>query len=178
MTELKDITLSTYYPNLLHSMGLPFRLSGKRIFPLKSVIGQYNINNDKIVSVKKQIENYRIAGNDEPGWLMYLCANGVIDNARHVAANLMHIYHRRDLRAHWITSVDNVRTIDFSKLRLVIIDALFFDSSSYRRDRIYELINHNCNVPNQSIIVIGQNTDPFAMSNQLGMKPNLAMLTK
>lgn len=175
---MTEIVLDTNYIKLLHSFGLPFRLASKRQIPLKSIIGQYQINEDKIISVKKQIENYRIAGNDEPGWLMYICANGIIDNAKHTAANLMSIYHRRGMRAHWLASVDNIKHVEFSKLQLVIIDSLFFDSSSYRRDKIYEIINYNCNVPKQSVIVIGQNTSPLIMANQLGMKPNLAILTK
>lgn len=175
---MTDINLDTSYTPLLHSLGLPFRLSGKKKFPLKTVISQYQINEEKIISTKKQIDNYRIAANDEPGWIMYVCANGIIDNARHVAANLMDIYYRRGLKPHWLASVDNIKGVNFSQLRLVVIDALFFDSSAYRRDKIYEIINYNCNVPKQSIIVIGQNTDPLAMSSQLGMKPNLAILTK
>jgi len=163
---------------MLHGFGLPYRLQGGSGFDLKSNLKNYNVGEDKIVSTKKQFENYKIACEDAPGWLMYVCANSILDRAKHVAANIMQNYFSKSQSVHWLTNVDTVKNISFSQLKLVIIDALFFDSSAYRRDKIYEIINYNCNVPNLSVLVIGQNTDPLAMANQLGMKPNLSVLLK
>lgn len=174
---MSDIIINTQYSQMLHGFGLPYRLTGQP-FALSGNLKTYSVNEDKIISVKRQVNNYEVACNDQPGWLMYVCANSLLDKAKHVAANIMSVYFRRDLRSHWITNVDNTKNLNFGQYRLVIIDSIFFDSSSYRRDKIYELINYNCNVPNLSVLVIGQNTDPLAMANQLGMKPNLAMLMK
>lgn len=170
-------TIATRYNPFLHGFGLPYRLSGSD-FNLKSALKTYSVGEDKIVSTKRQFENYETACEDAPGWLMYVCANTILDRAKHVAANIMSAYSAQRRQCLWLTNLDVVKTHNFAQCQLVVIDAIFFDSSPYRRDKVYEVINYNCNVPNLSVVVIGQNTDPVAMANQLGMKPNLAVLLK
>ena len=166
------------YSKILHSFGLPFRFSGEREFDLKKNLLTYQVSETRIMDTRKQVRVFDTACEADPGWLMYVCANGVIDKARQVAANIMQSYFERDMKACWLTNFDTIKDLKLATMNLLVIDALFFDSSAYRRDKVYEIINYNCNVPKLSVLVVGQNSDPILMANQLGLKPNMAMMLK
>ena len=174
--------ISIDYNPMLFTFGLPRRLTSNSNFNLSENVVSYSVNlggdYEKIVTPAKQLKQYDTAMTDASGWLMYVCANGIVNKAKLVAASIMQEYLERGMKSVWLTSFDHLKNQRFSDLHLVVIDTLFFDSSPYRRDKIYEIINHNCNVADLSVLVIGQNTDPLAMANQLAMKPDLAILTK
>lgn len=166
-----------YHP-LLHSMGLPFRLNGGRKFDLAKSLISIPLGEDNIVNTRTQRSHLSSALRDDPGWLMYVCAQGVVEKPKHIAANVAQRYFERDLKLRWLTHFDGFERVSFAGLSLVVVDTLFFDTSAYRRDKIYEMINHKCNIEDLSVLVIGQHTSPLDMARQLGMRPDLMMLTR
>jgi hypothetical protein len=174
---MSDIKIRTNYPESLQAFGLPKRLSGVKSFSAKSCIKPFQVNT-LMWNVKKQTNALEEAMYGEPGWLLYICSNNLLDYSKHLAANIMATYFSNGLRPEWIASLDKADKLHYSTFSLVVIDAIFKDSSSYRRDKIYEIVNHHCNVKDLSICIIGQYEDPVEMSTHLGMKPNFGILTK
>lgn len=172
--------IPTQYNAMLHSYGLPYRLGNGRSFSLLKALKTYEISDDKIVLPKKQESFYKTACKSDTGWTMFICGETFLDRPKHIAANIMQSYFERDLKTRWLTSFSPkaFEKIKFYELKLVVIDALFFDSSNYHRDRIYEVINYNANVPDLSLIVVGKHTDPIAMGLQLGMRFDMGLLCK
>lgn len=172
----KDIEIR--YHQLLHSFGLPYRMQNGRPFGISSALKTFTIGEEKVINVGKQQRYFDVLCKSEPGWITYICSEMYLDRPKHIAANVMQQYFERDLKTRWLSSFDKLDKIRFRELNLVVIDSLFYDCSSFKRDKIYEVINTNCNSSNLSVIVIGKNTDPMAMASQLGMKPDFALMCK
>lgn len=109
---------------------------------------------------------------------MFICSDSFLDKPKHIAANIMQAYFEREMKARWLTNFNKLDKTKFFELKLVIIDAIFFDSSNYLRDKIYEVINHYCNVKDLSLIVLGRHSDPIEMGRQLGMRFDMAIMCK
>lgn len=175
---MSQAEIDVRYSLLLHSYGLPYRLQNGRSFRISTALKTFTIGEEKVVNVSKQVKYFDMACKEEPGWTMYVCAEHFLEKPKHIAANVMQHYFERDLKSIWLTSFEKLDKIKFHKTNLVIIDALFFDTSAFRRDKIYETINHHCNNSNLSLIVIGKHTDPMAMASQLGMRPDFGLMCK
>jgi len=171
--------IKTSYPETLHAYGLPQRLVGKRPFNLRKRLKSYQTaSQSMIIDAKKQINMFEEAMDGDSGWLMFACTSTILEYPKHVAANIMSSYYARGLHGVWLSSFDKIDRTPFSQMQIVIIDALFADSAPFRRDKIYEIINHNCNVRNLSVCVIGQYENPIEMSTHLGIKPDFGLLLK
>ena len=174
---MADVVVNTKYSEMLRAYGLPYRMFGKRDFSIRKHLQPYTAG-DRVIDPRKQTESYQIAEGDETGWLMFACSATILEYPRHVAASIMNEYHHRGLRSQWLATFDKLDKVPFQECSLLVIDALFFDSSSFRRDKVYEVINHYGNVKDLSICVVGQYIDPIAMASHLGMKPDLALSFK
>lgn len=166
------------YHVLLHAFGLPQRLQHGRSFSFKKNTKSFQLGEEQVIHPTKQETFFNACCKAEPGWLLYVCSDQFLDRPKHIAANIMQAYFERDLKVKWLTSFDKLDKVSFRELNLVVIDALFHDTSNFKRDRIYEVINHNCNRENLSVIVIGKNADPIEMGMQLGMRPDFAIMCK
>lgn len=166
------------YNLLLHAFGLPYRLQNGRSFQFQKAVKTFQIGEEKVVHPTKQQSFFNICCKDSPGWLLYICSDQFLYRPKHIAANVMQSYFERDLRVRWLTTFDKLDKLRFNELNLVVIDALFHDTSNYKRDRIYECLNYNCNKENLSVIVIGKNSNPMEMGNQLGTRPDFAIMCK
>ncbi len=171
------IELAFNYNPLLFSKGVPQRLQHARSFELRGALKQITLEKG-ILNAKRQAQFLDSAANNETGWLMYLCSAGYLDKAKHLAANVCQAYLERDLEFVWLTSFDRLDRAPFFKYKLVVIDALFADASPHRRDRVYEVITHYCNIPDLSVLVLGQHASPTDMAQQLGMQPNFMIQAK
>jgi len=166
------------YHVLLNSFGLPVRLHHGRPFSFSKSVKSFQLGEDKVVSPTKQQVFFNTCCKDQSGWLLYICSDQFLDKPKHIAANIMQAYFERDLRVRWLTSFDKLDKIRFNELKLVVIDSLFHDSSSYKRDKIYETINYHANKTDLSLIVIGKHADPIELGLQLGMRPDFAIMCK
>jgi len=166
-----------YHP-LLHAFGLPYRLQNGYSFNFQKSVKTFQIGEEKVINPTKQQKFLNACCKDSPGWLLYVCSDQFLDKPKHIAANIMQAYFERDLKVRWLSTFDKLDKMRFNELSLVVIDALFHDTSSYKRDRIYETIQYHCNRENLSLVIIGKNTDPIEMGLQIGMRPDFAIMCK
>lgn len=172
---MTNITIRTkeYVPQL-YRFGLPYRMSGAD-FLLRSACQSIQLADSDVHGVRNQEEHYRIAVQDEPGWLMFVLGSSYLDRAKHIAANIMLAYSLQNRQAVWVKNIGDFSTK--TGTQLYIFDALFEDDNAYRRSMFYEAIQKS-DSPNVSIILLGRTDNPIAFSRHIGLKPNLVILTK
>lgn len=176
---MTNIEITTKYHPMLHNFGLPYRLKDAKSFSLSSVCRTYEFDG-KVINARKQQQYFDLVCKaNDTGWFMTICAETYMTYPYHIAANIMHRYYDdKDRKVLWLNHFTKLDRIKFIEKQLVILDALFFDSSNYHRDRLYEVFSHNCNVQEMSVILIGKNTDPFLLGSQIGIQPDFGILTK
>lgn len=166
--------IETNYPPILYRKGLPYRLRGSP-FSLRSELKSYK-RGDDVVGWQTQSQAFNIACKDDPGWLCYIVSNSTVDNAKHIAANIMQSYEDRGLETNWLRTIDS----DFKanmRVSLYIMDTLFVDDTSYRRSLVYDTLR-KIDGPETSAIVIGKADNPNKFVNYLGLKPHLLLNVK
>jgi len=169
--------ITTDYHPMLHNFGLPYRLQSASTFTVTSVCRSFEYG-EKVINPRKQQHYYDVACKAESGWFMSICSDTYMTYPHHIAANIMEKYFQRDMEVLWLSSFNKLDRAKFGKKKLVILDALFFDSSNYHRDRLYETFSHYCNFQDMSVILVGKNTDPFLLAAQIGIQPDFGILTK
>lgn len=172
MTNI-TITTSNYEANL-YRRGLPYRINGGSDFVLKSAVKSVQLGNN-VHGQQGQEQHYRVALQDDPGWLMYVLASGTLDKAKHIAANIMAHYSSQEGHTFWVTNVGEFKFRPATSL--FVFDALFEDDNPYRRSQFYDAIQR-ANGPSTSIIVLGKADDPNKFIRHIGLKPNLLIWTK
>lgn len=170
---MRPITIETDYPPILHRRGLPYRLRGSS-FSLRHALKSYSRGDDTI-GWQAQSQAFTVAKQDDPGWLCYIVANSTVDNAKHIAANIMAAYEERELPTVWLRTLENFKP-DLS-VALYIMDTLFIDDTSYRRSAFYDTLR-KIDGPQTSAIVIGKADNPNKFVNYIGLKPHLLMNVK
>lgn len=178
MTQIT--TIQPAYSVLLHSFGVPFKLQNGAPFSLSKHTKSYQIGESKVITPSKQQQIFTTCIKSNPGWTLFLCSDMFLDKPKHIAANICQSYFERDLKLRWLANFDKLDKIFTPgiKYSLVVIDAIFSDSSPFKRDRIYETLNSYCNRDDLSIIVIGRYENPLDMAVHLGMKPDFAIMSK
>ena len=162
------------YPAEMHRRGFPYRVAGGD-FPLKKACKTFELGANNVVGPRTQEEQYRIAVNDDPGWLMYIMSESSLDAAKHIAGNIMHRYIKDELGTLWIKKIDGFKWKP--EINLFIFDALFEDDTAYRRSMFYDAIMA-VDSPNISVIVLGRTDDPIRFIRHIGLRPNLTIYTK
>lgn len=173
-----NINLSTTFNPLLHSYGLPYRVQNSRKFALSSSLKTINISDTSIISISKQQKFISVAMKPESGWFMVINSESYLDKPKNIAANIAQSYFDNNMKIRWLTIFDKLDKQNFISTKLVIIDSLFFDSSSYKRDKIYEAITHYANSPDISVILLSKHSDPISASTQLGLEPDFLVSFK
>jgi hypothetical protein len=173
-----NIEITTDYHPMLHGFGLPYRLVGAKKFSLSSICKTYE-HGETVISARKQ-QNYFdvVCKSDTGGWFMSICSEMYMTYPHHIAANIMERYFQKDREVLWLSQFNKLDKAKFARKRLVILDALFFDSSNYHRDRLYEVFASYCNFQDMSIILVGKHSDPFQLASQIGIQPDFGILTK
>lgn len=172
---MTNITISTgSYDPALYRRGLPYRINGGADFVLKSVCKSVTFGSN-VHGGQGQENHFRVAMQDDPGWLMYILASGTLDKAKHIAANIMMHYHTDEGNTFWIQNVGEFKFRPSTSL--FVFDSMFEDDTAYRRSMFYEAIQ-KADGPRTSIIVLGRADDPNTFIKHLGMKPNLLIYTK
>lgn len=175
----QPVELTFEYHPLLNAFGVPFRLThNARRFELGKALSSVELSSSRVLTTQQQRRMLAHAFEGDTGWLMYVCAPTILDRARHLAAHVTQRYFERDLKVQWLTQLHKLDRVRFGALKLVVFDALFYDSSPARRDLMYETIANRCNVEGQSVIVIGQHASPLDLAQQLGMRADFMVQTK
>lgn len=170
---MTNINIKTDYNPELYRNGLPYRLGGAG-FPLKSVLKAYTVGTT-VVGWRTQEDRYRMAIQDDPGWLMFVLGNHTLNNAKHVAANIMARYHEEGKKTAWIKTIDSFkvrRDVD-----LYVLDTLFEDDTTYRRAQFYDALM-SIDSPLTSAILLGRASDPAKYLGYIGLKPHLLLNIK
>lgn len=168
--------LTFHLPQLCSAFGLPVRLLQTRPFVLRTALQSVE-RGQQTIGVSQQLSYYTALCEPESGWLAYVLGINDMTHARVIAANVFNAYVQRDQRVQWLTHFDRVDRIPFRDLKLLVIDTLFLDSAPFRRDKIFEIINHNANVADCSVIVLTNNSLDGAIG-QLSMRPDFVLGTR
>ncbi len=152
-------------------VGTPSRTNKPANFGLKTVLQDAVMPGDRVHSRTKQIEQYGIAVKDDPGWFMIIQTPGLLDTAKHVAANIVQSYMADDLSTVWLTSFFKDPP---PRYNLYVFDALFSDDLTSRRSRIYEVLC-GLNNPAASVILLCRSPDIVTAVHQIGLKPHLML---
>lgn len=154
-------------------LGVPTRTSRMPPFLLKSVLQDAVISDSQVHTRKKQVEQYGYAYKDDPGWFMIIQSPQFLDNARHIAANILHSYQQDELTAGWYTSF--FKDPPGGK-NLYVFDTLFSDDVPSRRSRIFEILL-GLNSPSSSVILLSRSPDLPTAVHQIGLKPHIMLST-
>lgn len=168
-----EITTKDYTPEM-YRRGFPYRITGGD-FSLKSACRSVRLSDSNIIGSQRQEESYRIACQDDAGWLLYILAESTLDQAKHIAGNIMRRYLDKGLGAHWVTDISSFKWKP--DVQLFIFDSLFEDDTSYRRSLFYEAITR-VDSPAISVILLGRADDPIKFMKHIGLRPNLMINTK
>lgn len=112
---------------------------------------------------------------EDPGWLAYVSAPGLLFNAGILASDVAQNYIDNKLRIRWLTHFDaRSQSIQDQIVasELVVFDALFYDGSRINRDMLYATISKYCQRDDCSVLIIGQAPSPLKLVNYLGLPPN------
>ena len=172
MTRI-EITTKEYPPEM-YRRGFPYRITGAD-FSLKSACRSIRLSETNVIGAQRQEENYRIAHQDDAGWLMYVLSESTLDQAKHIAGNIMRRYLERELGAQWVCDISTFKWKP--DVHLFVFDSLFDDDTAYRRSLFYDAIM-KVDSPAISVILLGRTDNPVKFMKHIGLRPNLMINTK
>ena len=158
--------------SILQTLGVP-KYYLARQFEGKFV--DYYKRKDLVISSHKQRKQFKGLMTEEPGWLAYISAPGLLFNAGILASDIAQNYLDNKLNVRWLHNFDARNSSIQDQIlsaNLVVFDALFYDGHRLNRDMLYATISRYCQRDDCSVIVIGQAPSPVNMVTYLGLPPN------
>ncbi len=130
---------------------------------------------NSIITALKQRKQFKQLMTEDPGWLAYVSAPGLLFNAGILASDIAQNYFDNRLSIRWLNHFDarqQTTQDQIMKANLVVFDALFYDGHRLNRDMLYATISKYCQRDDCSVLVIGQAPSPVNMVTYLGLPPN------
>lgn len=135
----------------------------------------YITNGEMKMTPAQQTKQLKAIMEEEPGWLMYICASGFLYNVGLLASDIANNYVMNNLNVAWLTKMDIKKEYDIDRILkadLIVIDALFANGSTFFRDQAYSTITSYCQREDQSLIVMGQAPTPKDFVKYVGLPPS------
>lgn len=153
--------------------GFPRRTYEPEAFELNRALMTIELTEERAITIRKQCEYFNIASKDASGWFMVIQANGQLDYAKHIAANICKSYIEREMSVLWTAPTYSTKEHLDKTVDLFVLDALFDDANPARRDLCYDMLTsfHK----DASAILLCRSESVSMSVNQIGLRPNMIM---